>query len=373
MRHLIPAATIGWLLFGGVPAPALPASIKIGWSGPLSGNCAVVGVDSVPAVRMAFEDANRRGGIDGRRLELVVEDDGYDTVRALSAYKKLVHQDGVRVIMASTYGGVFASARDAVSDGALVIDTLDCNDDIAALPENTLCIATRSESIAHAFAADILRRGFRDATLLVEESDGWMQLIARATRAELQAGAVAVREEAALPAAADYKENLLRNRKASAMVFLGNDQMGLALRQARQLGITAQFYGVGSSLSPGFQALSAEAIVGALASSWQAPRSARVRSFLGRFMRENGHAPHLELAAVPAYDLANLLIGCLPQALEADGTVEAAKVRRCLLAVRNYAGLSGAITWDPDGAVRSIRERLYRVRKGKLAEAAGSD
>ena len=49
--------------------------IKIGWIGPLSGNAAVLGIDSAEVVQMVFDRANAEGGVHGKRLKLFVEDD----------------------------------------------------------------------------------------------------------------------------------------------------------------------------------------------------------------------------------------------------------------------------------------------------------
>ena len=141
------------LLFGSYNVSAQDTNnpIRIGWSGPLTGNSAVLGIDSVEAVRIAIDKVNAQGGIKGRTIELIVEDDQYDTAKAVSAYSNLVNRGAV-VIIASTYGGVMATGQKAVKDKVIVINPLDSNNDLAALPENTFSIATESESIGRIIA-----------------------------------------------------------------------------------------------------------------------------------------------------------------------------------------------------------------------------
>ena len=67
------------------------------------------------------------------KAELVVEDDRYETARAVTAYQKFTKINRVAAILTPTYGGVFATAEHARGDGVAVIDTLDCNEAIAAL------------------------------------------------------------------------------------------------------------------------------------------------------------------------------------------------------------------------------------------------
>ena len=126
-------------------------TITFGWIGPLTGNSAVVGVDSLNAIRMAVDQLNDHGGLLGKQVTLVIEDDQYDTQKAITAYSKMVATDKTLVIFTSTYGAVFALNDRPVKDNVIIFDVLDCNDDIASLPENTFCLATKTESVAEGF------------------------------------------------------------------------------------------------------------------------------------------------------------------------------------------------------------------------------
>ena len=345
-----------------------PAPIKIGWIGPLSGPSAVVGIDAAPAIRLVFDEVNARGGINGRKIELIAEDDRYVTAESIAAYHKLQSAEQVNIIFSSTYGAVFATASDARRDDVLMIDTLDCNDDIAALPENTLCIATWTGSIAEGFVANIVQRKIDQTLILVEDSDPWMQFIAERTAESLRSGGRhAVIEQTSI-STTDYKPQLLKNRGSGAIIALGNDEMGTALRQAKQLGMRAQFYGVGSMLSPGFQQLAGSALEGAFASSWQAPHSAEREHFIRSFNARIGRDPFLELSVIPGYDMANILVTCLKSAARDDIALRTEDIRSCILQTQGYRGAAGEIRFDADGAVRSIRERLYRIHDGKLTD-----
>lgn len=62
--------------------------IRIGASGPFSGQLSKIGLDSLNAVRMAVEEANAAGGIDGKKVELVVGDDEGDPSKAMTVAEK---------------------------------------------------------------------------------------------------------------------------------------------------------------------------------------------------------------------------------------------------------------------------------------------
>jgi branched-chain amino acid transport system substrate-binding protein len=69
--------------------------IVIGTITDLSGVTAVQGVNNSDAVRMAFDEANEKGGINGRKIKYIVEDNQYQVPRAVQAMNKLLNNDNV--------------------------------------------------------------------------------------------------------------------------------------------------------------------------------------------------------------------------------------------------------------------------------------
>lgn len=91
-------APLALALVGSALAQEVPGvtkdSIKIGVMGPMTGSAALFG-KSVFGVEALYRDVNERGGINGRKIEIVREDDGCDPARGIAAFKKLVSQDRV--------------------------------------------------------------------------------------------------------------------------------------------------------------------------------------------------------------------------------------------------------------------------------------
>ena len=106
-------------------APARGEELTIGWIGALTGDAAGIGNDILASLQTAVAEANSRGGIDGKKLRIIAEDDGYEVSRALTAYEKLKKEVSTKVIFASTYGALFALGTKPDRDGILVLDTLD--------------------------------------------------------------------------------------------------------------------------------------------------------------------------------------------------------------------------------------------------------
>ena len=80
-------------------------SIKIGIIAPLTGNLANVGQELVQGMNIARDEINAAGGINGKQLQLVVEDGKCDPKEATSAATKLIQIDRVKVIIGGTCTG----------------------------------------------------------------------------------------------------------------------------------------------------------------------------------------------------------------------------------------------------------------------------
>src|SRR5439155_16570796 len=98
------AAAFAALVLAQVPAQNAAAqgvtdkTIKIGAYDALTGPIPLTGKQMMTGWQAAVQAINDAGGINGRKLELVVEDDGYEPSRAMAAARKLVERDQVLVM-----------------------------------------------------------------------------------------------------------------------------------------------------------------------------------------------------------------------------------------------------------------------------------
>ena len=75
--------------------------IVVGTSTDLSGVTADWGVNNTNAIRMAFEEQNAKGGINGRMIKYIVEDSQYQVPRHVQAVDKLLNRDNVFLMLAN--------------------------------------------------------------------------------------------------------------------------------------------------------------------------------------------------------------------------------------------------------------------------------
>src|SRR5215475_4635420 len=90
-----------WCVAFAIPARAADQrgvtdnEIVIGTITDLSGVTAVQGVNNSQAIRLAFDEANAKGGIHGRKIRYIVEDSQYQVPRAVQAMNKLLNSDNI--------------------------------------------------------------------------------------------------------------------------------------------------------------------------------------------------------------------------------------------------------------------------------------
>src|SRR6202171_2427723 len=74
-------------------------AVTLGAFGPITGPAAYIGLAGRDGMMLAVKETNASGGVNGRKINVVFEDDAHSPTRALAAVKKLVEQDKVFAIM----------------------------------------------------------------------------------------------------------------------------------------------------------------------------------------------------------------------------------------------------------------------------------
>lgn len=104
LKQLAAAGAIGFAaLHGYAETGVTDTSITIGMSAPFSGPNAAYGMDMKQTIQAYFDQLNKSGGINGRKLELVALDDGYETERTVANTKQLIGEKNAFALL-SYYG-----------------------------------------------------------------------------------------------------------------------------------------------------------------------------------------------------------------------------------------------------------------------------
>jgi branched-chain amino acid transport system substrate-binding protein len=96
-----------------------PTEIAIGTHQDLSGPIKGWGVSVANGMKLAVEEINNHGGVEGRKLKLIVEDSGYDPKRAVLATQKLIEKDQVFSMIGAMGSPTVLAAQDIVLDAGV--------------------------------------------------------------------------------------------------------------------------------------------------------------------------------------------------------------------------------------------------------------
>jgi branched-chain amino acid transport system substrate-binding protein len=77
-----------------------PTEVLFGMHTDLSGVAATYGVSSSNGVKMRFDEVNEAGGVNGRKIRVIIEDQGYQVPKAVQACNKLINRDKVFAFVA---------------------------------------------------------------------------------------------------------------------------------------------------------------------------------------------------------------------------------------------------------------------------------
>lgn len=225
-----------------------------------------------------------------------------------------------------------------------------------------------TDEIGRLNAQMAIQSGSKRGAILYFADDPFMSTVAKSTEAALRAsGNPIVLSESYSARQSDFRTLLLKAKAngSDSLYIYGYDEAANIMKQTRQLGMTTPFFSTATVFSPPFIAAAGTALDGTRFSVFTPSDERRYADFRERFQKRYGAAPILDIATVPSFDIANLIVGFTD---EFKGEVGSARyfdeLKSFLSSVRSYDGASGKITIDPDGATRSLTVRTYEVRKG---------
>ncbi|MBC7365432.1 MAG: ABC transporter substrate-binding protein [Undibacterium sp.] len=323
-------------------------TIKIGEFASLTGKEATYGQTVNKGTRLAFEETNAAGGVLGRKLQLVTEDDQSKPGESATVVKKLISREKVVAILGElTSGRTLEAAPIAqaakiplVSPGATAVEVTTKGNYIFRV-----CFIDEFQGTVMAkFALDTLK--VRRLALLSSVSSAQSVGLSKFFRERITAGGGAVAlEQKYGEGDKDFRAQLTAIKAANVeAIFVPGyyAEAALVSKQARELGLTVPLLGIDAWESSQLISVGGAAVEGCYFSTHYSPenKSSAVVAFNQRF-RARWNEDSNALSAL-AYDAAKVLIDAIKRAGSTDG----AKIRDALAATKNYAAVTGSITFD---------------------------
>ena len=178
LSRVIGAAALAVALASSAVAQEVPGvtqdTIKIGVIGPMTGSAALFG-KSVFGVEALYKDVNERGGIHGRKIELVREDDACDPARGIAAMKKLVAQDQVFAVNGVACSGVAMALKQDITATDVPFMVMSAASDTISNPTvaNVFQAVANTSVVGRTMIDFAMSKPGTDKIAFVSHSDDW--------------------------------------------------------------------------------------------------------------------------------------------------------------------------------------------------------
>jgi len=222
-------------------------TIKIGFVGPLTGELANMGENTKAAVEIAVEEVNAAGGVLGKNIEVVYEDDVCTGATGANAVSKLINTDKVVAVLGGLCSG--ATLGEApISEAAKVVQLSYCSTNPTISQAGDYIFRDVPSDLFQAkYAADyLIKAGKKNVALLTVKNDWGDGLNKAFTEAFTKVGGTIVMTDSFDPATKDMKAQMtqIKAKNPDAVYFASYTDQGISgLKQAHDLGIKSQFFG----------------------------------------------------------------------------------------------------------------------------------
>ncbi len=336
---------------------------RIGVMESLTGAGETYGTVAVQAKTMAMDEINAAGGINGRMLQLVVEDSKCNAQDAINAYNKLTDVDGVKIILGtSCSGAMLGVAPLAERDGVILFSGLASNPDIANAGDYIFRTQISDIEVGINTGNVLWADGIRTLATITEETD-YAEGVRRTSVAQFEKnGGKVVAAERYAPDTTDFRSQLTKLFDAGADALHVAPQSefaaGTIVKQARELGYNGPIYG--ETITVGTTALE---IAGDAATGMKAitatpdPKNAKAQEVLDNF-RERYEYLTLPWHLGSAYDDVYITAECLKQ-IEDDQDADG--FRDCLYDITWSGAIGDNYSFDEQGEVVGLSRAVVEV------------
>ncbi|HUC45524.1 MAG TPA: ABC transporter substrate-binding protein [Hyphomicrobiaceae bacterium] len=249
----VAGAALGTALLGG-PASAQD-TIKIGVTQPLTGAFAASGNYVAQGAKLAEEEINKAGGVLGKKIELIVEDNKSNPTEAVATAEKLIVKDKVPVMMGAWSSTLTLAVMPKLEEYKvpMLVETSSSGKITTSGNPYVFRISPTSEMEAKAFTPLFQSLGIKKADFLATNNDFGLGASKEFSEAAQRAGVEIGVKETMDPKATDFSAQLAKIKASGGdtlFVTTAVEQITLILKQAKDQLLTARIITTGGSNSP---------------------------------------------------------------------------------------------------------------------------
>lgn len=345
------------LMAAGLAAPAVMrtaraqgATLKIGMTVPVTGPAAEAGKYAVNGAKLALEAINKAGGVLGKKVELVIEDDQTTNPGIVLAFSKLAAQSDIVAFLGSIRSTqVHAMAPDVLKLGKPVMfGGTDPN--LTKLGNPWLFRYRPNDSYSGRVIADYgVNTLGKKKWAIVHSTDAFGTAGGKALSDALtKLGAPAVLDQGYANQSQDFTPVVLAIKQSGADIlgsyFTFENDLGIFARQLRQLGVNIPWVGSPSIVNVTALKLAGPALYGTYGVADYAEDSSEASKAFGKAYRDAYKVAPDNQSSWP-YDAMNVLCAAINKA----GSTEPEKIRQAILATKKFPGAEGEYNFDQNG------------------------
>jgi branched-chain amino acid transport system substrate-binding protein len=342
------AASFTTPLFSGVARAS--DTIKIGMVLPVTGPAANVGGYALTGAKIALDRVNKSGGVLGKQVELVTEDDQTTNPGAVLAFSKLAAQPDIVAFL----GSVRSTQNHAMANDILKTGKPVCfggTDPVLTKMGNPWLIRFRPNDnySARVIASYGVETFGKKNWAIIHSTDAFGTSGSKALSASLdKLGAKVAIDQGYPNQSPDFTPVVLAIKSSGADVmgsyFTFENDQAIFARQLRQLGVTIPWVGSPTTVAAATLKLAGPALWGTYAiADYAVDSSPEAKEFAQLYSAVSNAPPDLQ-SAWP-YDA----IGILSAAINKAGSTDPGKIRDAMLSTKGYKGAEGEYNFDQFG------------------------
>jgi branched-chain amino acid transport system substrate-binding protein len=230
-------------------------TIKIGVTQPLTGAFAASGNYVTQGAKIAEEEINKAGGVLGKKIELIVEDNKSNPTEAVATAEKLIVKDKVPVMLGAWSSTLTLAVMPKLEEYKvpMVVETSSSGKITTSGNPYIFRISPTSEMEAVAFTPLFKKMAIKDVAFLSTNNDFGLGAANEFAKAAEKEGVKVVARETMDPKATDFSAQLAKIKASGAdtvFVTTAVEQATLILKQAKDQQVTARIITTGGSVSP---------------------------------------------------------------------------------------------------------------------------
>lgn len=340
-------------------------TVKIGVAGPMTGDQSKMGLDMKNGADMAVKEWNQKGGVLGKKIQLLVEDDQHDPKQAVSVANKLVNA-GTAGIVGHFNSSTSIPASAVYSKAKMpMITPASTNPQLTEQGfSNVFRVCGRDDQqglVAATFVTSVLK--IKKVAVMHDKTTYGQGLADEFVKA-LGSMAVVVYYNGIIQGDKDFRAVLtaMKEKKPQLLYFGGiYPEGGLLVKQARELGINIPFMSGDGVIDQKFIEIAGTAAEGSyLTFSPDTEHLPSAGSFLKNYKASYGEpGPY----SIYAYEATNVLLSAIETARSADGPTVSTTIHGM-----KHTGTLGELQWNENGDIIHSPYVVWITKDGKFTE-----